>query len=314
MYAVRVEGLTKYYGDVAALRGVSFSVRRGERVGYLGPNGAGKTTTIKVLLGLVRPTDGYAEVLGNDVVRRPESIRGRVGYVQQGISFELGLTVEQNLNLYGYLWGLDAVERRRRVRELMEVFGLDRYARAYPNQLSLGLRRLLQVARELLHEPEVLFLDEPTTGLDPVARVRVLDYVFRWSRDRGVTVFLTTHIPQDVERLCSRVILLCGGRVRADLSVGDFKRVFGGLSRVEVVFSAPVSGGFRVALEGALAGAAELIRFCGNAVSMYVRGDSVARVVEASVLTASRFGVRVASLRIEEPTLEDALIKAYLGG
>ncbi len=113
----------------------------------------------------------------------------------------------------------------------MEVFSLERYRRMYPNQLSIGLRRLLQVARELLHEPEILLLDEPTTGLDPAMRRRVLDYIFRWSRRNNVTIFLTTHIPQDIKRLCRRIILIHKGKVKTDVDIEEFKKLFGGLVR-----------------------------------------------------------------------------------
>ena len=312
-YAVRVEGLTKYYGDILALDNVSFSVVKGEYVGYLGPNGAGKTTTIKILLGLIKPTRGYAEVLGVNVVKEPELVRGRVGYVQQGHSFELGLNVEQNLDLYGYLWGLSKEERRRRIKELMEVFGLEKYRKIYPNQLSIGLRRLLQVARELLHEPEILFLDEPTTGLDPAMRRRVLDYIFRWSRRNNVTIFLTTHIPQDIERLCRRIILIHKGKVKTDVDIEEFKKLFGGLSRVSFEFSSNVSESVKSILNEKLREYEAVVRFSNNSLDVFIKEEFIAKVTEVIILTAVNYGLRIANMKIQEPTLEDALVRAYLG-
>ena len=314
MDAVVVEDLVKVYrGGVAALRGVSFRVGRGECVGYLGPNGAGKTTTIRALLGLIKPTRGRIEVLGIDVVKNPRAVRGRLGYVQQGLSTELGLTVEQSLELYGYLWGLDRAELRRRVREVMQALGLETVGRMYVSQLSLGMRRLVQVARELLHDPEILFLDEPTTGLDPVARRRVLDYIAEWSRERGATVLLSTHIPQDVERLCSRIILLHRGRVRADMPIDEFRRVFGGLTKIVARLSDAPSNGFDEELREELGEDIAALEVSNTTIKLFTRRERVARVVEAIVLAARRRGLELSDLRIEEPTLEDALVRAYLG-
>ncbi|NPA96935.1 MAG: ABC transporter ATP-binding protein [Crenarchaeota archaeon] len=313
MSAVVVENLVKVFNGVTVLRGVSFRVDRGERVGYLGPNGAGKTTTIRILLGLIKPTSGRVEVLGHDIVKDPRGVRGRLGYVRQGHSFELGLTVEQSLELYGYLWGLDRAEARRRARELLELFGLESVRKLYVSQLSLGTRRLVQVIRELLHDPEVLFLDEPTTGLDPVARRKVIDYIAEWSRRRSATVFLSTHIPQDIERLCSRIILIHRGRIRADMDVEKFREAFGGLTKVVAKLAKDPGPGFAKRVREEVGNSIRVLRVSGPRVEVFAKRRDVARVVECIAIEARRQGIELRDLRIEEPTLEDALVRAYLG-
>ncbi|NPA04479.1 MAG: ABC transporter ATP-binding protein [Crenarchaeota archaeon] len=312
MDAVVVENLVKVFGEIVALKGVSFRIGKGEYVGYLGPNGAGKTTTIRILLGLIKPTSGRVEILGHDILKDPRSVKGRLGYVRQGLSLELGLTVEQSLELYGYLWGLSRAEARRRTRELLEVFGLENIRKLYPSQLSIGMRRLVQVIRELIHDPEILFLDEPTTGLDPVARRRVIDYIAEWGRERDATILLSTHIPQDIERLCNRIILIHRGVIRADMSVDEFKRTFGGLTKITVKFPKKPDPGFTERISREAGEAIRALRVLGACIEVYARRGDVARIVESIAVEARREGLELIDLRIEEPTLEDALIKAYL--
>ncbi|PCN50647.1 hypothetical protein B6U99_03245 [Candidatus Geothermarchaeota archaeon ex4572_27] len=307
--AIRVEGLRKSYGAVEALRGVSFEVQRCECAAYLGPDGAGKTTTVRILLGLLKPDSGLVEVLGCEVSEKPEGIRGRVGYVQQGPSFEPGLTVRENLELYGYLWGIPREELRRRVADIAAALGLEGCLGMRPEELSIGMRRLLQVARELLHTPELLLLDEPTTGLDPLARRRVLDYIREWSRDNGVTVLMSSHVPQDVERLCSRVILLRRGRVAADMPIDEFRRRFGGLSRVVIELDRSPA-----VLAGRMRDLAAVVEVSGTRITCYLDSGGVVSVIDAALSEASRKGLRVVDIKVEEPTLGDALVKAYVGG
>ncbi len=173
-----MQGLVKRYHGVEVLRGISFDVRCGEFVGYLGPNGAGKSTTIKIMLGLVRADVGYVEILGHAVPNELNLVRSRIGYVQQMLTvLEQSATVEKCLDLYGFLWGLSRSERRRRITSLLRELGLEGVSRRVIQSLSPGYCRLLQIALELLHEPDLLILDEPTTGLDPAIRRRLLTYL-----------------------------------------------------------------------------------------------------------------------------------------
>ena len=191
--AIEAESLSKRFGSTEAVKDVSIRVGRGEIFGFLGPNGAGKTTTIGMLTTLLPPSGGGARVLGYDVRTEGKKLRSRIGVVQQGESYEYSARVEDALSLYGLLWDLPRGVRRGRTEDLLERFGLAPHRRKLVQELSVGLRRRLQVAREFLHDMDLLFLDEPTFGLDPIARRGLLEMV-RESARRGLTVFLTTQI------------------------------------------------------------------------------------------------------------------------
>ncbi|MDJ0274151.1 MAG: ABC transporter ATP-binding protein [Nitrososphaerota archaeon] len=230
--AVVTEELVKVYeGGVRALDGVSLRVGRGEVFALLGPNGAGKTTLVEILLTLRRPTSGRAYVLGEDVSdpRSRSTVRSRVGAVlQESDSFEL-LTVRETLELYASLYGAD----RRRVDELLELFGLSGYAKRLYGKLSGGLKRRVLVATALINSPELVFLDEPTTGLDPAMRREVWE-VLRRMREEGVTVFLTTHYMEEAEELADRVGFIVGGRLVAVGSPRELAERYGGSKVVRV--------------------------------------------------------------------------------
>ncbi len=210
--AVEIRGLVKRYGDVTALDGLDLVLRPGEIYGLLGPNGAGKTTTIRILTGVTRPTAGTARVGGADVVRHPVEAKRSVGVVSQHLNLDPDLTVRESLELHGILHGMEPERRRRRVRELMEFAGLAERADRLGRTLSGGLRRRVTIVRALLHEPRILFLDEPTVGLDPPTRRRMWDLI-RSIHRRGVTVLLTTHYIEEAEFLCHRVGILDRGRL-----------------------------------------------------------------------------------------------------
>lgn len=186
--AVETAELTKNYGKVTAVDNVSFKVRSGEVFGFLGPNRAGKTTTIKMLTTLLRPTAGHASILGFDVVSESSKIRPRIGVVQQELSYEMALSVEGNMDLYGFIWNVPKKKRRDRIELLLDKFGLKDVRKTKPQELSMGQSRRLQVAREFMHDCELMFLDEPTIGLDPQARRITLDFV-REKVEGGTTLF-----------------------------------------------------------------------------------------------------------------------------
>lgn len=211
---MKVENLGKSYGGVKALNGVSFNIRKGEIFGYLGPNGSGKTTTIRILATLIKPTSGSAEIAGYDVTKDPLRIRGLIGLVQQQICCEPYLKVFDNLWVYGYLRGLSKAEAKSRSKGLLEKFGLSEHADKKAIQLSLGLRRRLQIAREFIVDPLLLFLDEPTIGLDPEARRMSLEMI-REHAEKGTTVMFTTHNMTEAEYLCGRITILKAGHIVA---------------------------------------------------------------------------------------------------
>ncbi|MFQ6068491.1 MAG: ABC transporter ATP-binding protein, partial [Candidatus Bathyarchaeia archaeon] len=233
-YSIEANELTKHYDEVVAVDHISFKVRKGEVFGFLGPNGAGKTTTIKMLTTLIKPTAGSAMVLGFNIVSEGNKIRPQIGVVQQEASYEYALSVEENLDLYGFLWNVPKKERKKKIELLLDKFGLKEVRKTAPPELSMGQRRRLQVAREFMHECELMFLDEPTIGLDPQARRITLDYV-REKVKNGMTVFFTTHIMEEAEYVCDRIAIINRGQILALDTIEDVKRRFGGISVIHLL-------------------------------------------------------------------------------
>lgn len=211
---VGVRGLVKAFGRFTAVRGIDLDVRRGEIFGFLGPNGSGKTTTIRMLTGALRPTSGTVEVLGTDVSRHPERIRPRIGYMSQKFSLFEDLTVDENLRFYGGIYGLDAATFAERRDYVLRMAGLTDRVGELTRNLSVGWRQRLALGTASLHEPELLFLDEPTSGVDPVARRHFWDLLTELS-GRGVTLFVTTHYMEEATN-CTRLAFMNRGRVIAD--------------------------------------------------------------------------------------------------
>ncbi|GMU78811.1 MAG: ABC transporter [Acidimicrobiia bacterium] len=212
--AVEVDQLVKRFGDFAAVDGVSFTVDPGELFGFLGPNGAGKTTTISILCTLSKPTSGVAKVAGHDVVSDPVAVRESIGLVFQDITLDDYLTGEENLRFHAVLYGVPPSEVRARTTPLLEMVGLSDRARQQVRFYSGGMKRRLEIARGLLHAPRVLFLDEPTIGLDPQTRVHIWDYVDALRAREATTMFLTTHYMDEAER-CDRIAIIDRGRIVA---------------------------------------------------------------------------------------------------
>lgn len=211
---VRARGLVRRYGAFAAVRGIDFSIVRGECFGFLGPNGAGKTSTIRMITCRIPPTAGELEVFGLDVRRHPARIKGRMGVVAQEDNLDQSLTVLENLEIYGQYFGLSRQEARRRAEQLLEFMELEAKARVLPRELSGGMRRRLTIARALINRPELVVLDEPTTGLDPQARVLVWDRLAAL-KDQQVTLLLTTHYMEEAARLCDRLAIMDEGQIKA---------------------------------------------------------------------------------------------------
>ncbi|MCZ7527476.1 MAG: ATP-binding cassette domain-containing protein [Acidimicrobiia bacterium] len=212
--AVVVDGLVKRFGDFPAVDGVSFEVEPGELFGFLGPNGAGKTTTISILCTLLAPTSGSARVAGHDVVADPEAVRASIGLVFQEMTLDEYLTGEENLRFHAVMYGVPRSEVAHRARPLLEMVGLTDRARQQVRFYSGGMKRRLEIARGLLHAPRVLFLDEPTIGLDPQTRTHIWDYVDTLRAREATTMFLTTHYMDEAER-CDRIAIIDRGRVVA---------------------------------------------------------------------------------------------------
>jgi ABC-2 type transport system ATP-binding protein len=212
-YAVEVVDLTKKFGDFVAVDGVTFNNMRGEIFGFLGPNGAGKTTTIRMLLGLLRPTAGRASVLGFDVVRQSEEVRKHIGYMSQRFSLYQDLTVSENLDFYGRTYGVRGKRLRQRKRFVIEMAGLEGRERELTRNLSGGWKQRLALGAAILHEPEMLFLDEPTAGVDPISRRAFWDLLYELAEE-GTTVLVTTHYMDEAEH-CQDLAFIHSGRIVA---------------------------------------------------------------------------------------------------
>ena len=238
---VEVDGLVVRFGEVEAVAGVSFEVGAGEVFGLLGPNGAGKTTTIRVLTTLLRPNEGSASVASHDVVRDGLAVRQSIGYVPQAISIDGALTAWENLEFYGRATGVPRRERRERIEEAVEAMQLASFLDRLGRTLSGGMLLRLEIATALLKQPVVLFLDEPTVGLDPTARRLVWERLEILREEAGTTVLVTTHQMEEAERQCDRIALMDRGRIAALGSPGELRSRFG-VPALEDVFT-EVTGG-----------------------------------------------------------------------
>ena len=211
--AIAVEGVSKQFGDFTAVDNVSFSVDAGETFGLLGPNGAGKSTLIRMMTTLLPITSGRIIVFDQDVALSPNRARLEIGVIPQAMTSDTELTVQENLSIYAKLYGVKRDERRRAIKELLEIVGLTKWRDAEVHTLSGGMRRRVEVARGLVHSPKILFLDEPTTGLDPVSRVDVWEMLEKIQRERQLTILLTTHYMEEADRLCDRIAIIDHGRL-----------------------------------------------------------------------------------------------------
>jgi ABC-2 type transport system ATP-binding protein len=303
--AIRVERLSKHFGDKVAVEGVTFDIKRSEVFGFLGPNGAGKTTTIKMLTTLLPPTSGKATILGHDLASEGRKIRGRIGVVQQQDSFDQGLNVETSMDIYGLIWDVPKAERKRRIEELIDRFAMHEFRKKPTIDLSAGQRRRLQVAREFIHDMDLLFLDEPTVGLDPIVRRGVLDYLKERVRD-GLTIFFTTHVLEEAEYLCDRIAVINQGRIVEIDTPENLKRRFGSAKAVEFKLLQGDSREMAAALV-TLDGVTHLVHDESTGAYRVTTG-SPETVIPGIYRLAERLGLTISSIYIAETTLEDAFI------
>ncbi len=224
---IEVHGLTKRFGTLEAVRGIDLEVEAGGLFGFLGPNGAGKSTTINMLCTLVSPTSGTARVAGFDVVREPNKVRSRIGLVFQDPSLDDQLTAWENLQLHAFIYGVPSSEYRERIGEVLEIVELKDRAKSLVKTFSGGMRRRLEIARGILHRPQVLFLDEPTLGLDPQTRNHIWSYLEELRRQHGISIFMTTHYMDEAD-LSERVAIIDHGQIVAQGTPGDLKHQVGG--------------------------------------------------------------------------------------
>lgn len=305
MTIIRVAGLVKTFpGPVEAVRGLGFSVESGEIFGLLGPNGAGKSTTVRVLATLSTPTAGLAEVAGYNVATEPQEVRRRIGYVAQGSAVDLQATARENLILQGRLYGLRGAPLIARVDELLTLFDLSTVAHRLTRTFSGGMRRRLDLAMGLVHRPQILFLDEPTTGLDPESRVTLWREVERLAREDGLTILLTTHYLDEADRLADRVAIVDEGRIVGEGAPEELKRTLQG-DRVSVELESA-----RQLAEGAAA-----LRATDGVMAVSIEGRFLhtqvqqgGRAVPIIMQTLDRAGVGVAQVAVSRPSLDDVYL------
>ena len=226
MSCIVAKSLSKSYGSTTAVDSIDLAVNSGKIFGFLGPNGAGKTTTIKLLTTLIAPTGGTINILGIDAVRHPLEVRKKIGVVLQQPSYEPTLSVEKSLEKYGMMWNVERKTRKDRVKELLSSFNLEEIRSIKNEDLSIGQRRRVQVAREFMHDMELLFLDEPTVGLDPSARRGLLDFIKKKAKE-GLTIFFTTHILNEAEYICDEIAIINKGKIIAVDTPEELKNKFG---------------------------------------------------------------------------------------
>jgi len=302
MDAIWVKDLTKTFKDVTAVDRVSFSVPEGELFGLLGPNGAGKTTTINVLSTLLHPTSGQAEVAGHDVTTCRNRVRKAIGVVFQEPALDGKLTGRENLEFHAMMYGMGKEERRRRINEVLGLVELTDRAATLVEKYSGGMKRRLEIARGLIHRPKVLFLDEPTLGLDAQTRRHIWDYIKMLNQDHGVTIVLTTHYMEEADILCDRIAIMDHGRFVALDTPGRLKDILGG-----DVVSLEVEG----AADDLLAEMQKLewvrtvSRHDGVLTMTMERGE---RRIPELVTLAQASGVIVASVHLHRPSLEDVFL------
>jgi ABC-2 type transport system ATP-binding protein len=305
--AIEAADLVKTYpGEVRALAGVSFAVPAGTVFGLLGPNGAGKTTTVKILTTLTRADSGTATVAGIDVGRHPNRVRGVIGCVFQKAAVDLEATGAENLALQGHLYGLRGAELRHRVTELLDRFQLGDDAGRITRTYSGGMQRKLDVAMGLVHRPQVLFLDEPTTGLDPQARSEMWAEVGRLARDEGLTVLLTTHYMEEADRLADRLAIVDRGTVVVEGSPEQLKSELRGDAIVVELSGAEPADRVRETLDRLNGQLRELVL---DGRTLRARVDSGAAAVPAVLAALDSGGIPVASATVARPSLDDVYLR-----
>jgi ABC-2 type transport system ATP-binding protein len=213
MKAIDVKAIVKKFGDFTAVNGISFAVDEGEIFGLLGPNGAGKSTLIRMLTTLLPPTGGTALVNGFDVIKQADGVRHSIGVIPQAMTSDLELSVEENLIIFAKLYGVPRAKREKLIDELLQAVELTQWRTAQVKNLSGGMRRRVEIARGLVHEPRIFFLDEPTTGLDPVSRVAVWEMLARIKSERALTILITTHYMDEADKLCDRIAIVDHGKL-----------------------------------------------------------------------------------------------------
>jgi ABC-2 type transport system ATP-binding protein len=303
MNAIDVRTIVKKFGDFTAVNGITFAVEEGEIFGLLGPNGAGKSTLIRMLVTLLLPTAGTALVNGFDVVKESDGVRHSIGVIPQAMTSDLELSVAENLIIFAKLYGVPRAKREKLIVELLEAVELTQWRDAQVKNLSGGMRRRVEIARGLVHEPRIFFLDEPTTGLDPVSRVAVWEMLSKIKNERDLTILITTHYMDEADKLCDRIAIVDHGDLKALDSPMKLKASIPGKNMLEVRFSMTPDGWIerleRLPDVDHVSGEDNMFRLSSN------NGPATTL---ALMEMAAQAGVAVHSLSIQSTTLDDVFV------
>lgn len=303
-YAIETSAITRNFDDITAVNKISINVKPGELFGLLGPNGAGKTTLINMLSTMTEPTGGSALVWGHDVVKEADAVRQNIGVVFQDTTLDDRLTGRENLDLHGRLYGLDGKTRKDRIREVLSLVELTERSDAIVKTYSGGMMRRLEIARGLMHHPHVLFLDEPTLGLDPQTRLHIWDYIKILNKEEGVTIMLTTHYMEEADNLCDRIAIIDHGEIVALNSPVNLKSMLGGdVIKLELKEPGDIEklcGVYRK--DG-----------CANTVSnthgeVFITVNNGEREIPHVLALASGAGISITAVSLRKPTLDDVFI------
>ena len=302
--AIEVEQIVKRYGDFEAVKGVSFNVAEGEIFGLLGPNGAGKSTLIRMMTTLIPVTAGKAIVAGQDVSKDPDAVRRMIGVIPQALTSDQDLTVEENLLIYAKLYSVPRAQREKNIAEVLEAVDLSKWRKAQTKTLSGGMRRRLEIARGLVHNPRIFFLDEPTTGLDPVSRIAVWEMLNNLKATRNLTMLLTTHYMEEADKLCDRIAIVDHGKLVALGTPIELKNSVAGANVVEVQFERETEE-WRERLEA-----------LDGVTSVQAESNGFYRVITTSgskttlqlVEIATELGQSLTSLSVQNTTLDDVFV------
>jgi ABC-2 type transport system ATP-binding protein len=303
MFDIEVENLTKRFGDFTAVDGINFTVGHGEVFGLLGPNGAGKSTLIRMLTTLVPPTSGTARVNGFDIVHNPNGVRQSIGVIPQAMTSDLDLSAQENMSIFAKLYGIPREKRLRTIAQLLKDVDLEKWADKPVKMFSGGMRRRLEIARGLVHEPKLFFLDEPTTGLDPVSRVSVWEMLNRLKHERDLTILVTTHYMDEADKLCDRIAIIDHGKLVALDSPLKLKASIPGKNILEVSF-ADVPPNWAETLK-ALPDVAE-IKADGNIYRISTHNGP--RTAIALMDAARNANAAIKSLSVQSTTLDDVFV------
>jgi ABC-2 type transport system ATP-binding protein len=300
---VEVDNLTKIFGSFCAVDHLSFSVNHGEVFGLLGPNGAGKSTLIRMLTTLVPPTSGQARIIGHDVVRSANEVRQAIGVIPQAMTSDLDLSAAENMTIFAKLYGIPRDRRRQTIARLLEAVDLAQWADKPVKMFSGGMRRRLEIARGLVHEPKIFFLDEPTTGLDPVSRVSVWEMLTRLKKERDLTIIVTTHYMDEADKLCDRIAIVDHGKLVALDSPLKLKASIPGRNVIEVSFASIPDGWMRT-----LQTLPEVAEVKAEDQVFRIASNNGPRTAEALMDAARRTDVAIASLSVQSTTLDDVFV------